>query len=103
MLVIEAMAYGAPAIAGNDAAVAEFTGRVARLLADARIETPVEELRQVFADELFRRRMAIERSRPAYEYNWRGVTKGYLELIVPLVRQHSKSHKCNAEQEADPP
>lgn len=88
MPVLEAMACGAPVIALNNTAFPEFAGGVAHLLPDARVETLVEGMRHVLDDAVLRRRMAREGPRRAAEYDWRLITRRYLDLMIPLAREH---------------
>ena len=88
MPVLEAMACGTPVITLNNTAFPEFAGGVALLLPDARIETLVEGMRQVLEDEPLRLRMAVEGPRRAAAYDWRLVTRRYLDLMIPLAVGH---------------
>ena len=85
MPVLEAMACGAPVIALDNTAFPEFAGGVAHLLSDARVETLIEGMRHVLADERLRQRMALEGPRRAAQYDWRLVTQRYLDFMIPLA------------------
>ena len=87
MPVLEAMACGAPVIALDNTAFPEFAGGIAHLLADARVETLVEGMLHVLADERLRQRMALEGPRRAAQYDWRLVTRRYLDIMIPLADQ----------------
>ena len=85
MPVLEAMACGSPVIALNNTAFPEFAGGVAHLLPDARIETLVEGMRHVLDDGELRQRMAREGPRRAAQYDWRLLTRRYLDFMIPLA------------------
>ena len=87
MPVLEAMACGTPVITLNNTAFPEFAGGVAHLLPDARIETLVEGMRHVLADGPLREQMAQEGPRRAAAYDWRLVTRRYLDLMIPLANK----------------
>lgn len=85
MPVLEAMACGAPVIALDNTAFPEFAGGVAHLLPDARVETLAEGMGRVLGDERLRQHMALEGPRRAAQYDWRLITRRYLDLMIPLV------------------
>jgi glycosyltransferase involved in cell wall biosynthesis len=85
MPVLEAMACGAPVIALNNTAFPEFAGGVAMLLPDAEIETLANGIADLLADEGRRVRMAVAGPQRAAAYDWRIVTRRYLDLMLPLV------------------
>jgi glycosyltransferase involved in cell wall biosynthesis len=85
MPVLEAMACGTPVIALNNTAFPEFAGGVADLLPDASAETLERGLTDLLADEERRKRMRIEGPRRAAAYDWRIVTRRYLDLMLPLT------------------
>jgi glycosyltransferase involved in cell wall biosynthesis len=85
MPVLEAMACGTPVIALANTAFPEFAGGVAHLVEDARVETLKEGIQHVIGDKKLRARMAIEGPRRAATYDWRSITKRYLELMIPLA------------------
>jgi glycosyltransferase involved in cell wall biosynthesis len=89
MPVLEAMACGAPVIALDNTAFPEFAGGVAHLLPDAREETLVEGMRYVLNNPELRRRMAVEGPRRAAAYDWRLITRRYLDLMIPLAERHA--------------
>jgi glycosyltransferase involved in cell wall biosynthesis len=86
MPVLEAMACGAPVIALDNTAFPEFAGGVAHLLPDAKIETLVEGMQLVLNDESLRTRMAQEGPRRAAAYDWRLLTRRYLDLMIPIAQ-----------------
>ena len=90
MPVLEAMACGVPVITLNNTAFPEFAGGVAHLLPDARIETLVEGMRHVLDDDPLRQRMAKDGPRRAAAYDWRIVTRRYLDLMIPLTVGHQE-------------
>lgn len=85
MPVLEAMACGTPVITMNSTAFPEFAGDVALLLPDAGVTTIKEGIRSILENQDLRRRMAIEGPRRAVRYDWRVVTREYLDLMLPLV------------------
>ena len=85
MPVLEAMACGAPVITLDNTAFPEFAGGVAHQLPDARIETLVAGMAHVLEDAALRRRMAEEGPKRAAGYDWRLVTRRYLDLMIPLA------------------
>ena len=87
MPVLEAMACGTAVIALNNTAFPEFAGGIAHLLPDARVETLVEGMRHVLSDEDLRRRMESEGPRRAAQYEWRLVTRRYLDLMIPIAER----------------
>ena len=86
MPVLEAMACGAPVITLDNTAFPEFAGGVAHLLPDARVETLVQGMHRVLTDRDLRRHMAEAGPRRAAGYDWKIVTRRYLDLMVPLAR-----------------
>ena len=86
MPVLEAMACGTPVIALNNTAFPEFAGGIAHLLPDAQIETLVDGMRHVLSDEPLRQRMARDGPRRAADYDWRLITRRYLDLMIPVAR-----------------
>jgi glycosyltransferase involved in cell wall biosynthesis len=91
MPVLEAMACGTPVIALDNTAFPEFAGGVAHLLPDARVETLVDGMRRVLTDEALRRRMAFEGPRRAAAYDWRLVTRRYLDIMLALIAANPDS------------
>ena len=89
MPVLEAMACGTPVIALNNTAFPEFAGGVALLLDDARVETLLTGMRRVLADAGLRQRMRSDGPARAAAYDWRTVTKQYLDLLVQLAQNRS--------------
>jgi glycosyltransferase involved in cell wall biosynthesis len=86
MPVLEAMACGTPVIALDNTAFPEFAGGVALLLPDARVDTLADGMWRVLTDTALRSRMREEGPRRAAGYDWRAITRQYLDLIVPLAR-----------------
>ncbi len=87
MPVLEAMACGTPVIALNNTAFPEFAGGVAHLLPDAQVETLAAGIWDVLQDPAWRARMAAEGPRRAQAYDWRRVTRQYLDLLVPIAEK----------------
>ena len=85
MPVLEAMACGTPVIALANTAFPEFAGGVAHLLDDASVETLKTGIKRVLHDPELRARMATEGPRRAAAYDWRSITRRYLELMIPLA------------------
>ena len=85
MPVLEAMACGTPVIALNNTAFPEFAGGVACLLENAEIPTLKEGIQALLNDPSGRQRMASDGPKRAAAYDWRLITKRYLELMVPLA------------------
>jgi glycosyltransferase involved in cell wall biosynthesis len=85
MPVLEAMACGAPVIALDNTAFPEFAGGVARLLENAEVPTLRDGMFAVLNDGAARARMAEEGPKRAAGYDWRLVTRRYLDLMLPLV------------------
>jgi glycosyltransferase involved in cell wall biosynthesis len=90
MPVLEAMACGTPTIALNNTAFPEFAGGVAHLLPDARVDTLAEGMHSVLRDPAWRARMAIEGPRRAAGYDWRIITRRYLDLMVPIAERAAR-------------
>jgi len=91
MPVLEAMACGTPVIALNNTAFPEFAGGVACLLPDAEVETLEKGMTDLLADDSRRRAMRIDGPRRAAAYDWRIITRRYLDLMLPLVVRCSKA------------
>jgi glycosyltransferase involved in cell wall biosynthesis len=89
MPVLEAMACGAPVITLDNTAFPEFAGGVAHLLPDARVETLVNGMLHVLGDEALRRQMAQDGPRRAAAYDWRLITRRYLDLMIPIARHQA--------------
>jgi len=85
MPVLEAMACGTPVIALDNTAFPEFAGGVALLLKDGEVETLKHGMRTVLGDRALRERMAADGPKRAAAYDWKIVTRRYLELMLPLV------------------
>jgi glycosyltransferase involved in cell wall biosynthesis len=85
MPVLEAMACGTPAIALNNTAFPEFSGGVAMLLEDARPATLQAGIANILGDPVLRERMAREGPRRAVAYDWRPVTRRYLDLMTQMI------------------
>ena len=85
MPVLEAMACGAPVIALHNTAFPEFAGGVAQLLPDAEVETLARGMRDLLSDESRRAQMAADGPRRAAAYDWRLVTRRYVELLRSIA------------------
>lgn len=85
MPVLEAMACGAPVITLDNTAFPEFAGGVAHLLPDAKVPTLVQGMLHVLGDEDLRARMAVDGPRRAAAYDWKIITRRYLDLMTPLL------------------
>ena len=85
MPVLEAMACGTPVITLNNTAFPEFAGGVACLLENAEVPTLRAGIEALLNHPAWRERMSKDGPRRAAAYDWRLVTKRYLELMVPLV------------------
>jgi glycosyltransferase involved in cell wall biosynthesis len=89
MPVLEAMACGAPVITLDNTAFPEFAGGVAHLLPDARVETLVNGMLHVLGDAALRRQMAEDGPRRAAAYDWKLVTRRYLDLMIPIAQRQA--------------
>lgn len=85
MPVLEAMACGAPVIALDNTAFPEFAGGVAHLLPDAQVETLAAGMRHVLGDAALRAHMAQAGPQRAAAYDWRIITRRYLDLLCGLA------------------
>jgi glycosyltransferase involved in cell wall biosynthesis len=85
MPVLEAMACGTPVIALNNTAFPEFAGGVALLLDDANVDTLMSGVLQILSDDALRSRMTVEGPKRAARYDWRIITREYLDLLRPLI------------------
>ena len=85
MPVLEAMACGTPLITLDNTAFPEFAGGIAHLLKDAEIQTLKEGMAAVLGDEAWQRQMSDDGPRRAAEYDWRILTRKYLDLMIPLA------------------
>ena len=85
MPVLEAMACGTPVVALNNTSFPEFAGGVAHLIENAEVHTLRDGIRAVLGDPAWRLRMAADGPMRAATYDWRIVTRRYLDLIVPLA------------------
>jgi len=85
MPVLEAMACGAAVIALDNTAFPEFAGGIALLLKDAHVATLKEGIWKVLGDAELRARMAADGPKRAATYDWRIVTRRYLDLMIPLA------------------
>lgn len=86
MPVLEAMACGTPVIALDNTAFPEFAGGVAHLLKDAKVGTLKEGMIAVLGDEAWRKQMSEDGPVRAADYDWRILTRRYLDLMMPLAR-----------------
>jgi len=85
MPVLEAMACGAPVIALNNTAFPEFAGGVALLLPDAEPSTLADGILKIIQDSSTRNEMAQAGPKRAAAYDWRLVTRMYLNLLLELA------------------
>lgn len=89
MPVLEAMACGAPVITLDNTAFPEFAGGVAHLLPDAKVDTMVQGMLHVLGDDALRQRMAADGPRRAAAYDWRLLTRRYLDLMIPIAKREA--------------
>lgn len=85
MPVLEAMACGTPVIALDNTAFPEFAGGIAHLLKDAGVSTLKEGMADVLCDEGWQKQMAEDGPKRAARYDWRILTRKYLDLMIPLA------------------
>jgi glycosyltransferase involved in cell wall biosynthesis len=85
MPVLEAMACGAPLITLNNTAVPEFAKGVAHLLPNAEIETLKEGMYAVLSNPAWRARMAKAGPERAAAYDWRLITRRYMDMLTRLA------------------
>jgi glycosyltransferase involved in cell wall biosynthesis len=85
MPVLEAMACGTPVLALDNTVPAEFAQGVALLVKDANADTLVKGIETALSDQALRECIAVKGPQRAAAYDWRLVTKRYLDLIKPLV------------------
>ncbi|MGH9946528.1 MAG: glycosyltransferase family 4 protein [Pyrinomonadaceae bacterium] len=85
MPVLEAMACGTPLIALDNTAFPEFAGGIAHLLKDAEVKTLKEGMAAVLRDAAWQKQMAEDGPKRAAAYDWRILTRRYLDLMIPLV------------------
>jgi glycosyltransferase involved in cell wall biosynthesis len=103
MPVLEALACGTPVIALDNTAFPEFAGGVAHLLKDAKIATLKEGMEAVLSNPAWRAQMSEDGPRRAADYDWRLLTRRYLDLMIPLVcaaGNHSYHSASNAYSKA---
>src|SRR5262249_52951176 len=93
MPVLEAMACGTPTIALNNTAFPEFAGGVAHLVPDARVDTLLEGMHSVLRDPAWRARMALEGPKRAAAYDWRIITRRYLDLLIPIAERAARGRQ----------
>ena len=91
MPVLEAMACGAPVITLDNTAFPEFAGGVAHLLPDARVDTLTTGMLHVLGDDELRRHMAVAGPERAAAYDWRLVTRRYLDLMIPIAERGART------------
>ena len=85
MPVLESMACGTPTIALDNTAFPEFAGGVAHLLKDAKVETLKDGMAAVLNDEAWQKQMFDDGPKRAAAYDWRLLTRRYLDLMIPLA------------------
>ena len=85
MPVLEGMACGVPVITLNNTAFPEFAGGVAHLLENAQTPTLKQGIHAVLSDAAWRERMSKDGPKRAAAYDWRLVSRRYLDLMLPLV------------------
>ena len=71
--------------------VRDLTSGVAHLLPDAAESTLKNGILRVLEDDELRRRMSREGPRRAAAYDWRVVTKQYLDLMIPLAKETKRA------------
>lgn len=81
MPVLEAMACGTPAIALDNTSFPDFASGVARLLPDAKVDTLMGAIAELLADEVERARMRRDGPVRAALFDWRIVTRRYIDLL----------------------
>src|SRR5689334_8936816 len=82
--VLEAMACGTPVITLDNTAFPEFARGVACLLDNAEIATLQHGIDKVLSNPALRQQMSQAGPGRAAAYDWRLVTRRYLELMIPL-------------------
>jgi glycosyltransferase involved in cell wall biosynthesis len=85
MPVLEAMACGAPLITLDNTVFPEFAGGVAHLAKDGQAETLREAICDVLNDPDLRKRMSEAGPARAASYDWRLVTRRYVDLMTHLL------------------
>lgn len=85
MPVLEAMACGTPVIALDNTAFPEFAGGVAHLLKNAEVQTLKEGMAAVLKDKIWQKQMKEDGPKRAAAYDWRILTRKYLDLMTPLA------------------
>lgn len=85
MPVLEAMACGTPVVALDNTAFPEFAGGVAHLLKDAGITALKQGIIEILTDEPRRGLMSAKGIERAAEYDWRVLSRKYLDLMIPLA------------------
>lgn len=101
MPVLEAMACGAPVIALDNTAFPEFAGGVAHLLPDAQVETLRAGILHVLGDAALRGYMAQAGPARAAGYDWRIVSRRYLDLLIGLAAStHTRAAGMHGQRSA---
>lgn len=90
MPVLEAIACGTPTITLDNTAFPEFAAGVARLLPDAREATLAQGIWEVLQDDRMRARVRQEGPARAANYDWRVVTRMYLDLMIPIAERFAR-------------
>ena len=91
MPVLEAMACGTPVITLDNTAFPEFAGGVAMLLPNAQPDTLADGMLKIINDSSIRRHMAEAGPRRAATYDWRLVTRMYLDLLLELAQSKEQA------------
>ena len=93
MPVLESIACGTPTITLDNTAFPEFAAGVARLLPDAREETLARGILDVLGDDAMRARARSEGPARAARYDWRVVSRMYLDLMVPIAERFERRRR----------
>jgi glycosyltransferase involved in cell wall biosynthesis len=83
MILLEAMAAGAPAVASRVGGIPEFAEDAALLVPPEDEEALASALRQVVGDGALRERLAAAGRERAESYEWSSIVDRYEELYHP--------------------
>jgi glycosyltransferase involved in cell wall biosynthesis len=86
MPVLESMACGTPTITLNNTAFPEFASGVAMLLPDAQPETLRDGMVTALTDSTLRKQMKSRGPERAAKYDWKLITRRYLDVMIPLAK-----------------